>query len=214
MENTKILLFDLDGVIIRPRHKYFSEKLSEEQNIPLEDIMPFFKGEYKKTTTGETEIEDVLPEYLKKWKWDGTVEEFLNYWFEGERDLDNQMVKLIENLRKQGIQCYLVSDNEKNRAKYLMETVNLKDMFDGAFFSADLGVTKSDSTFFTKVIEKLGVGSNTLVYWDDDIKNVDIAKSAGIDSFVYDDYGTLVRKLDELFPNEMKNIMAFDTDVF
>lgn len=44
----KMLLFDLDGVVILPRHKYFSEKLSEEQNIPLENIITFFKGEYKK----------------------------------------------------------------------------------------------------------------------------------------------------------------------
>lgn len=156
----------------------------------------------------------MLPKYLKDWHWEGTVDEFLNYWFEGERNLDNQLVKLIENLRKQGVRCYLVSDNEKNRAEYLMETVKLKDLFDGAFFSADLGVTKSEPSFFTKVVEKLGVDSSILVYWDDDSKNVEVAKTAGIDSYIYDDYGTLVRKLDELFPDEMKNIMAFDTDDF
>lgn len=214
MNDKKIILFDLDGVVIRPRHKYFSEKLSEEQNIPLDNIMPFFKGEYKKTAIGELEIKDVLPPYLEKWNWNGTVDEFLTYWFEGEKDLDRQMVKLIENLRKQGIKCYLVSDNEKNRAKYLRETVKLKDLFDGAFFSADLGVTKSDPSFFSKVLEKLEASANEFIYWDDDSKNADVAKTVGIESFVYDDYGALVRKLDELFPDEMKNIMAFDTDDF
>ena len=57
----KAILFDLDGVVIKPRHKYFSEKLSEKQNIPLEDILPFFKDEYKKAAIGEVEIKDVLP---------------------------------------------------------------------------------------------------------------------------------------------------------
>lgn len=214
MTDKKAILVDLDGVVIRPRHKYFSEKFSEEYKIPLEDIMLFFKGDYKKTAIGEVEIRDVLPKYLNQWHWRGTVDEFLSYWFEGERTLDNQLVKLIGNLRKQGIQCYLVSDNEKNRANFLMETVRLKELFDGAFFSADLGVTKSDSRFFTKILASLANTTAILGYWDDELKNIDAALAAGIKSFIYNDYVALIRNLDELFPKEMKNILAFDTDDF
>lgn len=211
---SKILLFDADGVIIRPRHKYFSEKFSEDYNVPLSEVTSFFKTEYKKSAIGEVDIKNVLPPYLQKWGWNKSVEEFLTYWFESERDLDTQIVKLIQELRKKGVKCYLVSDNEKNRADYLMKNLNLKDSFDGAFFSHQLGTTKSDPAFFEKILKSLSLDPANVVYWDDDSKNVEVARSVKIDAYQYGDYGEFIRKMDKLFPNEMVGIQAFDTNDF
>jgi len=44
---SKVMLLDADGVVIRPRHKYFSEKFSEEYGVPIDDIIlssPRFSG--------------------------------------------------------------------------------------------------------------------------------------------------------------------------
>ena len=62
----KEILLDADGIVIRPRHKYFSEKFSEEHNVPLEEVLPFFKREYKRAAVGEVDIREVLPPYLEK----------------------------------------------------------------------------------------------------------------------------------------------------
>lgn len=210
----KILLLDADGVVIRPRHKYFSDKFSEEYNIPIDEILPFFKNEYKKCAIGEADIKDVLPKYLDKWRWEGSVDEFLNYWFEGEKDLDNQLIKLIDSIRKKGVKCYLASDNEKNRADYLMDEVGLKEHFDDGFYSSSLGVTKTDKEFFEKVSKELDIEYKDIIFWDDDPENTEVAQEVGIDAYTYKDFGEFVRKLDELFPEEMKDVMAFDTEDF
>jgi putative hydrolase of the HAD superfamily len=181
----KVLLLDADGLVIKPRHTYFSEKFSEEFSVPLEEVLPFFKQEYKNAAMGKSDIVDLLPPYLKKWNWDKGVDEFLKYWFESEKDIDPEVLNKIKQLRSKGVKVYLVSDNEKRRAEYLMNEVGLEKEFDGAFFSCKLGVTKSSPEFFKKIIDKLKTTTSEISYFDDDEKNVDIAKSQGIDAEIY-----------------------------
>lgn len=191
----KEILIDADGVVIRPRNKYFSETLAEKQGIPLEEILPFFKGEYKKAQVGEADIREVLPPYLTKWNWQGSVDDFLKFWFESEKNLDEKVLKTVKSLRESGNKVYLASDNEANRAKYLMEELGLKDIFDSAFFSSDLGVTKSNPLFFQKVAETVKVNVSDLNYWDDDQKNVDIASALGVNAHLYTDPEKLVNEV-------------------
>ena len=184
------ILLDTDGVVIRPRHKYFSEKFSEEYEIPLEEILTFFKGEFKKAVVGEVGIKEVLPDYLTKWGWKGTIDEFLQYWYEGEKDVDENILQEVRTLRQNGTRVHMVSDNEAGRTKYLMEQVGLEKEFDQSFFSSDLGITKSDSQFFQEVVAKLKVAPGEIEYWDDDPKNVAVAEGIGIKGHVYTDFET------------------------
>ena len=183
----KIALLDVNGVLIRTRYKYFSDKFSEEHSVPVDDIMPFFKGEYKEAAIGKVDVKDVLPNYLAKWGWKGTVDEFLKYWYESETDIDERVLEVVKDLRQQGVGVYLASDNEAGRAKYLMEEVGLQRDFDGGFFSSDLGATKSEPEFFERVVSELQVEPSQINYWDDDPKNVDVAKGVGIDAHIYED---------------------------
>lgn len=194
---SKEILLDLDGVVIKGRHKYFSEKLAEEQNIPLEDIIPFFKGEYKRAALGEVDIREVLPPYLEKWGWKGSPYEFLEYWFEGEREIDQRVMEVVRQLRQEGSRVHLASDNEINRARYLMDEVGLKDEFDRAFFSSELGHTKSEPIFFERVLEELQAQPQDVSYWDDDPKNVDVANQVGIQSNVYADFDEFKHKVNQ-----------------
>src|SRR5258708_7184557 len=76
----KAILFDVDEVVIK-REKYFSQKYSEEYKVPQEQVMEFFKGEYQDCAIGKMDLKEVLPKYLKKWGWQGSLEEFMDYWF-------------------------------------------------------------------------------------------------------------------------------------
>jgi len=150
--------------------------------------MPFFKGDYKKAAIGEVDIRDVLPSYLKKWGWTKSLDDFLNYWYESERDIDERVIEVVKELREKGIKVYLVSDNEAGRGKYLMEKVGLGNEFDGSFISSVLGVTKSNPQFFEKVVNNLQVQPEEIEYWDDDSENVEVANSVGIKGHTYSDF--------------------------
>lgn len=181
----KVLLLDLDGIVIRPRHKYFSEKFSEEYKIPLTEIVPFFKEKYILAAMGSLSIREVLPKYLKAWGWKKSLDEFLEYWFGSERTLDENVLKIVRNLRKEGVKVYLASDNEKERSKYVMETLKLKDEFDGGYFSYQIGYTKKELNFFKMIHKNLNVKPREIEYWDDDPENVKVAVRAGFKGKVY-----------------------------
>lgn len=192
---SKDILLDLDGVVVKGRHKYFSEKFSEEHNIPIEEVLPFFKTDYKRAALGEVDIREVLPPYLQQWGWKGSVDEFLQYWFEGEREVDQRVIEVVRELRQNGSRVHLASDNEANRARYLMDEVELKDEFDRAFFSSELGHTKSEPVFFENVLEELQAQPQDVSYWDDDPKNVEIANKIGIQANVYSDFDEFKSKV-------------------
>ena len=192
----KALLLDMDGIVIAPREMYFSHKFAEEYDLPLKkEVLPFFTRYLKKCSKGEIDIKKVLPEYLKKWNWKGSINDFMTYWFESENEVVDRVINIVKDINKQEIICCLVSDNEKYRADYLMNELGLKNHFDEGFFSCYLGYTKSEPEFFEAIIEKLNLKSEEIIYFDDDQKNVDVAKKVGINARLYKSPSQLKRLL-------------------
>lgn len=187
----KVALFDVDGVAIATREKYFSQRLSQEYKVPQEKVMSLFKNEFPKCLLGQLDLKEELRGYLPKWGWKNSVDSLLQYWWSGENKQNTPVLEIIDGLRKKGIKCYLASDQEKNRANYLMEEVGLKNHFDGAFFSCDLGVGKGDKRYWESVLKTLGENPESVVFWDDDKENVKIASETGISGKHYTDFEDL-----------------------
>jgi len=183
----KTILLDADGVAIRKRERFFSERFAERYHIPLAEIMPFFKNEMRQTFVNKADLKEVLLPYLKTWKWEGSVDEFLAYWFAEESPRDEIVIAYVQDLRAKGVRCYLATDREKYWAHYLLETTGLKNAFDGFFFSYDVGHEKDSADYFLEVSRRLGLPPTEVSYWDDDQKNVDVAQSVGIDAHFWTD---------------------------
>lgn len=152
----KHVLVDADGVAIKA-HPYFSDRYSKEFDVEKEKIMEFFKREYPFCARGKADVREELVKYLDLWNWEGSVDDLLVYWFEGENEVDERVMKVVDSLRDLGVECHLASDQEKVRGEYLLEDVGLAKRFDESFFSCDLGVVKDEREFFEKVVEALGV---------------------------------------------------------
>jgi len=181
----KAILFDADGVVIKLRGKYFSQRLAEKQGLSIEDVMPFFKGDYQLCATGKADLREVLPKYLKEWNWTGSIDDLLEFWFEAEKDLDDEVMQIIDQQRAKGIRVGVATDNEEYRSKYLLEKVGLSQRFNDLFISCRMGVKKSNPDFFIQVLQVTGLKPDEIQYWDDDQKNVDIATQQGIDGRLF-----------------------------
>ncbi|KKS46608.1 MAG: HAD-superfamily hydrolase, subfamily IA, variant 3 [Candidatus Azambacteria bacterium GW2011_GWA2_42_9] len=148
--------------------------------------MPLFKNEFYKCVLGEMDLKEVLKSYIEKWGWKGSIDELLKYWWEGENKPNIFVLEVVDQLRARGVKCYLTTDQEKYRADYIMNGVGLKEHLDGAFFSYDLGVSKSKREYWEKVLQTLNIKNPQEVQcWDDEQENIDVAQEVGIEAHLY-----------------------------
>jgi putative hydrolase of the HAD superfamily len=183
-KNLKAILLDADGVVL-VKQGYFSEKFSDECNVPLELITPFFKNEFRVCQLGKADLKEVLLPYLQQWGWQDSVDSFLRYWFTSDTQPDQIVLDKVQQLRNRSLKCYLVTDQEKYRAKYIREELGFNSRFDDCFFSYDLGYSKSEASFFEKVLAKITTAGSETLYFDDEEKNIITAKQLGIDARLY-----------------------------
>jgi putative hydrolase of the HAD superfamily len=179
----KVLLFDADGVVLK-KGEFFSEKFSREHNVPIEDVLKFFKGPFGACQEGAKDLREELVPFLESWGWQGSVDDFMDYWFE-DVVLDQDFLEEIQGYREKGIKCYLASNNEHYRSRKI-ETI-LGDMLDGYFFSADLKVKKGNPDYFRAVLEKLNVEPSEVGFVDNEDKNVESAREVGIKAQLFSD---------------------------
>jgi putative hydrolase of the HAD superfamily len=200
----KAVLFDVDGVVFKPRDKYFSERLREKgKDVPESKVLPFFKNEYKKIVVGKAKLKEGVKKYLSDWNWEGTAEELLNYWFTYEDKIDQDVIGLARELRDEGVKCYLASDHSRYRTDDFMNRVGLTRYFDGVFSSGYLGYTKEDVEFFETVLKKLGLSNDQVVFVDDDPENIKVAEKVGINSKLFENKDDSVEELREWITQRM-----------
>ncbi len=181
----KILLLDADGVVLK-KGEYFSERFSREYNVPIADVLEFFKGPFVLCQKGEADLKEELKAYLVKWNWSGTVEDFLNYWFDSDVVLNDGIKETTSNFRDKGVKCYLASNNEAYRAKAISDLLNKEHLLDGVYFSAHLKMRKENPEFFQHILNDLKVEPSEIAFVDNDQKNVDSAASLGISAYRYE----------------------------
>lgn len=183
---TKAILFDVDGVVLFPRDKYFSQRLKEDgYDIDGEKVGQFFKDKYKQIVVGEADLKEELSKVITDWGWQGTVDELLHYWFSYENKLNQEIIDFTQKLRLNGVKCYLASDHSEYRKQDLLNNIGLSQYFDGAFFSSDIGNTKEESEYYKKVLEQISLAPGEILFVDDDIKNIEVAKTVLPNTLVF-----------------------------
>lgn len=193
----KAVLFDIDGVVLEKNP--FSKRLSREFNVPIEKISPFFQREFKLCSAGKADLKEEIKKYLADWNWQRSVDELLTFWFNGEKTINEKIIETVKAMREKGIKCYLVSDQEKYRAEFLLNKIGLGKFFDGYFISCLTGFSKSEAEFFQNVIEKLNpITSQEIMFWDDDEKNLEPAKKVGIDAKFYQNFDEFEKEINKI----------------
>lgn len=190
----KAILFDGDGMIIN-KPMVFSARFSRDFDIPMDDILPFFQGEFQQCLVGKADLKEVIMPYLTKWKWNKSVDELLEYWFQNENYIDNRMVSDIKEYRARGIKCYLHSNQEKYRTDFMRDIMGFGDLVDGIFSSAYLGVKKPQGQFWDAILDNINLSKPDVLVWDDDEENVKSAREYGLAAELYTEHDTFKHKM-------------------
>ena len=195
----KAVIFDSDGVITYD--PIFSKTYSEKFRISIDLINPFFEGPFKDCLIGKADLRMELEKgWLEKWGWEGSTQEFLDYWFSVGGSPDTRILSTITKLRENGITCVLATNQEKYRAEHMVSTFSYQQIFDSVFVSASVGHKKPSAEFFEIIFKYLqnaypSLQKDEVLFWDDDMKNVKGAHAYGFLSEQYIEINSYTEKM-------------------
>ncbi len=197
----KLIIFDADGVLIHSNRK-FSSKLAEEHGITFEKTSPFFTGVFQECLVGNKDLKESIAPHLKDWGWTKGVDTLLDYWFEAEHNIDKDLVEYVQELRMEGVLCFLATNNEKYRFQYILEKMGFANCFDKTYSSAHLGSKKPEQDFFLKIFNELGdIKKEEILFVDDSKENIKGGEEFGIHTEFYTSIENLKKKISLLNRN-------------
>lgn len=151
---------------------------------------------------GKVDLKDAIDPYLSDWKWSGTVDEILRFWFGAEHSVDQRILNVIKDLQSKGVKCCLLTNQEKYRTKYMKKEMGFEEIFDDIFSSAEIGHKKPEKEIFEFALEKLkgnsGIKKEEVLFVDDDLKNIEAARDLGIKSHHYQDFDEFEKEIKSL----------------
>jgi len=190
----KVALFDVDGVLVNGEP--FSTHLARDYGISTEKTAPFFRGRFLECLVGRADLKEELITYVPLWGWQGSADGFVDYWFRCEHNINEPLVHAVQQLRQQGIRCYMATNQEKYRTAYILEQMGLGEKFDGIFSSAYIGYMKHETAFFEHILQELnGIEAETIIFWDDSSGNIATAKKMGLRAELYHDFADFEEKM-------------------
>jgi putative hydrolase of the HAD superfamily len=191
----KVIIFDADGVVIYKKIR-FSETLAQKHGISIETTLPFFSGPFQECLIGYADLRETIVPYLNEWGWDKGIDTLLEYWFSLENETDKEIIEYIKVLRHKGILCFLATNNEKYRFQYMLDEMDLKNVFDKTYASAHLGNKKPNLEFFHKIFKELkNIKKEEILLVDDSSENIKGAKEFGINTEFYTSLENLKKKI-------------------
>ncbi len=204
---TKCILFDADGVVINS--EMFSVQYQKKHKVSNDKMLPFFKGEFQNCLVGKADLIELVKPWLPKWKWEGTVDEFLQFWFKAEHNVDKKIITIIQKLRKKGIKCYLATNQEKYRTQYMKNEMKFEELFDHVFSSADIGHKKPEAEFYKFILDEIKnehkIYPHEIMLFDDSKVHVDSAKELDIDAHFYENFEDFKELINPLLDDEALN---------
>jgi putative hydrolase of the HAD superfamily len=173
-------LWDADGVL---QHLPAGWEASMRPVVEghIEDVAAFLAEAFeleRPALLGEVSWLDVLPGLLERWGVAHLYEDALRVWLTIVPQVEVR--ETVTALRAQGVRCYLATNQTEHRGRYMAENLGYDDLLDGSFWSYELRVAKPDPVFFTTVLDRLGLEPAEVLFVDDNVRNVEAARSVGM----------------------------------
>ncbi len=182
----KAVVFDVDGVIVVNK-EVFSLQYSKKSGIPASEFLPFFLGPFQECLVGKADLKEILKTEIHRFGHKGSIDEFLDLWFQSEHNVDEEVIGFVKELKENGIVVAIATNQERYRTKYIVEDMGLGVHFQHIFSSAHVGHMKPSRDFFSHVQKSLKVKSEEILFWDDSKENVKGARNFGMHAEIYAD---------------------------
>ena len=176
----RAIIFDIGGVLWRAGdltvHRQWEKRLSLPEGQLAEIIVS--SPSSAKATIGQATLDDVWQEVKNRFALSSVEMERLkvDFWTGGVWDTD--LLAFIRSLRSR-FKMGTISDAWPGAREAVKDYVN-NDLFDVSLFSAEEGIQKPDPEIYLRALTRLGVKPHEAVFTDDNLPNVEGARSLGM----------------------------------
>jgi glucose-1-phosphatase len=193
----KLLLLDLDDVLVDYSHSVRCRALAEVAGASEKYVHDavFASGLETRSDRGEFDLDTYMDLLRSEWGLSIPREDFIVARKKATR-VRPGVLQICEKLSGQ-VQLGVFTNNAhwfyQNAERIVPE---LMPLFRPRFVcSGSLGMVKPDELAFTQCLQRLGFSPSSTLFVDDKSKNVDGAKSAGLDAFVFENENQFVLEL-------------------
>ena len=179
----KAVIFDLNGVfILSPK---LSDRFEKDFSISSEIFLPALSEIMSKVRAPDAGLAfSYWKPFLAEWGVTFSEQEFWKYWFEAESPSED-MIALAKELKEKGLKVITLSNNFRERAEYYGHYPWMKEIVEKTYFSFETGFVKPDPEAWKTVLSDFSLTTDEVVYFDDQEKNLEVARKLGIDAFMF-----------------------------
>jgi putative hydrolase of the HAD superfamily len=183
----KVLMVDVDGVVIaHPNPAGWAANLEQDLGLSVERLHArFFRPHFADIVHGRARLRDRLTPVLLEIAPDLTCDVLIQYWFEHDACLDQDLLAQLAAARERGIEIHLATVQEHERAAYIWDTMGLRDHCDAMHYAAALGAAKPAAAFFIAIENRTGFEPSEICFIDDKSENVEAARLRGWSAAVW-----------------------------
>ena len=178
--NIEAVLWDADGVLqdvpdgweatMRPAVGHLVDDLDAflAEAVELE----------RSALRGEGRWVEILPRLLQRWGIPEAYDAALKVWLTIEPVMESR--ELVREVRASGVRCYLATNQDEHRGRYMHEELGYRDLLDGEFYSHEIGAAKPEPAYFTAILARLDLPAEAVLFVDDSARNVESARALGL----------------------------------
>jgi putative hydrolase of the HAD superfamily len=95
-------------------------------------------------------------------------------------NINKEVFDIVFILKDKGYKIGVLSNMSNKDKEYLLNNMNLENLFDYFLTSSQLGYIKPRKEIFLKMLEEININPDECIFIDDSKSNVEVAKSLGI----------------------------------
>lgn len=179
----KNIIFDLGNVILKDKPSIVLNKIK----INIED-RKLIENEFFSNWNELDLVNITLEEHLQKCNISivlkENLKEILTRYYK-YRDFNIEVIELMNKLKNNGYQIYVLSNNNRQAYEYLLK-LPMFQCVDGWIVSCNYHIMKPDSRLYEILLNKYNLISKESFFIDDKKENVERAKMLGMNGYILD----------------------------
>lgn len=179
----EVLLLDCDGVLQGLAHDWPDRIARVLPGVDPQEFIAAANAVEDPSLVGDGDFGPALAALAAERGWDADLEELLDPW--KRVDVEEEVHAFVAGLRRTGLPVYLATNQHRRRGTMMRTELGYDDLFDGGFYSWEMGVAKPDPAYFHRIVTTLGRPADRLLFVDDREDNVVAARAQGLRAEVW-----------------------------